>query len=183
MGAPAPALGPMPTALPQPNLPAANYGVEILQILRRLEHKVDGLDQKVDRLEQAVDRLEQAIGGLEQKVGGLERKVGGLEQKVGGLEQKAGSLGTRLAALDLNNISRLMNRDITDRNAPLQPLHAVLTNNPIANFPQTSAALTGLTETQVDSILEQLGQSVNGALADKKKRLRTVIGATKILEI
>ncbi|KAI1121059.1 hypothetical protein F5Y10DRAFT_288952 [Nemania abortiva] len=102
-----------------------------------------------------------------------------LERAVDGLET---GLGAHLSALDANNIARLINRDVTDHNAPLEPLFAVLTNEPIADFPRTGVILKGLRDVQVISILRQLGQSVNGSLAEKRKRLRIAIGATKILD-
>ncbi|KAJ8131682.1 hypothetical protein O1611_g1942 [Lasiodiplodia mahajangana] len=127
-------------------------------------------------------------GNLPAANGGAEilRELRRLSQRLESLSQRLESLSqrleTRLDASDANNFARLMNRDIKDREAPLWPLYSSLTNEPIENFPATAAHIRALRAADVDSILRQLRQPVNGSLPEKKRLLKMVIGATRILE-
>ncbi|KAI0549026.1 hypothetical protein F4679DRAFT_548725 [Xylaria curta] len=90
------------------------------------------------------------------------------------------NLELRLGAMESNNIARLTNIGVTDRDAPLTPLHGIATNTTIAGFPRTKAALNELDEVTLDLILKELGHLVEGGVQAKKDRLVLLTGATNI---
>ena len=58
----------------------------IIQILQRMENKIDKVDEKVDKLDKRVGKLEESVGKLEESVGKLEEGVDKLEERVGKVE-------------------------------------------------------------------------------------------------
>ena len=51
----------------------------IIQILQRMENKIDKVDEKVDKLDKRVGKLEESVGKLEEGVDKLEERVGKVE--------------------------------------------------------------------------------------------------------
>ncbi|KAI0554187.1 hypothetical protein F4679DRAFT_579796 [Xylaria curta] len=96
---------------------------------------------------------------------------------------KLDGMSTREQAMEYNDVARIINIHILDRNAPLTPLRAIATNAPIVHFPPTKAALARLDENEVDYILQRLDEPLVGNLKAKKHRLKMLTGATDILYI
>jgi uncharacterized protein YlxW (UPF0749 family) len=55
---------------------------ETLEILRRIEPVLDGIQQQVGRLAQSVEKLDQRVDKLDQRVEKLEQRVGAVENDV-----------------------------------------------------------------------------------------------------
>jgi uncharacterized protein YlxW (UPF0749 family) len=55
---------------------------ETLEILRRIEPVLDGIQQQVGRLAQSVEKLDQRVDKLDQRVEKLDQRVGAVENDV-----------------------------------------------------------------------------------------------------
>ncbi|KAI1739673.1 hypothetical protein F4680DRAFT_448671 [Xylaria scruposa] len=97
------------------------------------------------------------------------------------INRSIAALDHRLAAMDCNWISHLINSRITDAGAPIAPLHAIATNLPIENFPQTSIDIAVLDEAGLDSLLLQLEQPMYGNVVAKRHRMVTLVGAVNVI--
>ena len=64
----------------------------IIQILQRMENKIDKVDEKVDKLDKRVGKLEESVDKLDKRVGKLEESVGKLEEGVDKLEERVGKV-------------------------------------------------------------------------------------------
>ncbi|KAI1133257.1 hypothetical protein F5Y10DRAFT_84954 [Nemania abortiva] len=102
-----------------------------------------------------------------------------MNKRFDSLEIRLNSMDIRMSAMQANGITRMLNNNVTQRDAPLIPLNAVATNTPIDHFPQTITAIDRLTTQAINDIfvqLGELGEPVNGDLPEKKKRLKTLAG-------
>lgn len=75
-----------------------------------------------------------------------------------------------------NHRARALNASLFSPHDRLSPLINVNTNGGIPNFPETSADITEMRLRDLDSVLLGLAYPVLGALDDKRKFLRTLIG-------
>ncbi|KAI0856606.1 hypothetical protein F4860DRAFT_518686 [Xylaria cubensis] len=92
---------------------------------------------------------------------------------------KLDKIPIRVRAMERNRIVRLINL-LIDRNTPITPLRAIANNTPIANFPPTKAALVRLDEDELNSILQKLGEPLDGDIRAKRYRLKVLAGATNV---
>ncbi|MFN8723056.1 MAG: hypothetical protein ACK5YI_19705 [Rhodospirillales bacterium] len=72
---------------------------ETLEILRRIEPVLDGIQQQVGRLAQSVEKLDQRVDKLDQRVEKLEQRVEKLDQRVGAVENDVRETKTRVSLL------------------------------------------------------------------------------------
>ncbi|KAI3316511.1 hypothetical protein HD806DRAFT_517383 [Xylariaceae sp. AK1471] len=80
-------------------------------------------------------------------------------------------------ARQLNTFAQLVNNSqATNPENKLKPLRAVATNQQIASFPQTVAAMDRLGSAAVNNILRQLEQPTEGVIAERRQRLKWCTG-------
>ncbi|KAI0553761.1 hypothetical protein F4679DRAFT_435394 [Xylaria curta] len=105
-------------------------------------------------------------------------------QLINAIHDMFNELKTHMTANELNNLTRWLNNSVTSRDARLTTLHAIATNTPIVNFPETKAALSRLTSPVLDDILAQLNQAMPAgtSVGSKRKRLALLAGANNILD-
>lgn len=75
-----------------------------------------------------------------------------------------------------NARARALNSALSSPRDRLVPLNNVETNEAIPNFPEAAAEIDITGNWVLDSVLGALGYPVLGALEDKRKFLRTLIG-------
>ncbi|KAH0547758.1 hypothetical protein FGG08_000015 [Glutinoglossum americanum] len=105
--------------------------------------------------------------------------VGGLAailQEIQRMNQRFDRFEHSLKAERVNNISRLQNSSVTRPNQHLAVLHSYADNTPLPNFPDTPAAISGLSNANLGVLLRQLELSVAGDRLEKEGRLRVAIG-------
>ncbi|KAH0537298.1 hypothetical protein FGG08_005888 [Glutinoglossum americanum] len=109
-------------------------------------------------------------------VGGLAAILQEIQRMNQRFEQRFDRFELSLKAERVNNISRLQNSSVTRPNQHLAVLHSYADNTPLPNFPDTPAAISGLSNANLGVLLRQLELSVAGDRLEKEGRLRVAIG-------
>ncbi|KAK0710704.1 hypothetical protein B0H67DRAFT_554798 [Lasiosphaeris hirsuta] len=109
----------------------------------------------------AIQRMETNMTGMETR---LVARIDGVETQ---LSARIDGLSARIDRLE---------RRMVVAESPLEPLHSVLTGNPIPGFPAQLADIDHLTGAQADAVLSELGTTVQGGVREKRKRIRAFCG-------
>ncbi|KAJ8130903.1 hypothetical protein O1611_g2727 [Lasiodiplodia mahajangana] len=116
----------------------------------------------VDRRQQILDRLDRIIEEVQQ------------------VHIRLGTMETRSAARDSNAFARVLNNQQRKPEDQLQPFRALDTNEEIVLFPRTVREMTSLSAEAVTEILQLLGESTQGSLTQKRRRLKLFTGVVTL---
>ncbi|KAF4589056.1 hypothetical protein GQ602_002945 [Ophiocordyceps camponoti-floridani] len=150
---------------PDFGLVAANLS-EIATHLSRCAHlpAVDG----GARLAERMDLMMEQLAGLRQTV----------QQGFTDLGQRMGTLDRKVTASNKNFTARTRNSVVTHRTVDLSPLCNAITAEPIEGFPRKLGDLESLSIRQVDALLRELGEPVQGSADDRRRWLKYAVGVT-----
>ncbi|KAF4585957.1 hypothetical protein GQ602_005262 [Ophiocordyceps camponoti-floridani] len=154
-------------ALPPPDFPIAADGLrraaEQLERCANLPAVDSGVHtmQMMQALLQRFDRLEQS----------MRRGFADLGERMDALDRKV--------TISNKNLTARMRNSVVDHSAvELSPLCNATTGEPIAGFPRKLSDLGLYTMRQVDALLRELGEPVQGSADDRKRWLKYAIGVT-----
>ncbi|KJZ69095.1 hypothetical protein HIM_11518 [Hirsutella minnesotensis 3608] len=99
-----------------------------------------------------------------------------LNRKVDAMDRRIRHLDMTLIAERRNAVARAQNAVVVRSNMELEPLCSILTGERLANFPGTLGQLERLEAREANSLLEQLGEPVEGRLEDKRRQLKHLAG-------
>ncbi|KAI3333212.1 hypothetical protein F4824DRAFT_472602 [Ustulina deusta] len=116
----------------------------------------------VDRGQQILDRLDRMMEEVRQ------------------VHIRLGTMETRSAARDSNAFARVLNSRQRKPEDLLQPFRALDTNEEIVLFPRTVREMTSLSVETVTDILQLLGESTQGNVTQKSRRLKLFTGVVTL---
>ena len=166
------------------NIPAVDQGTAILHALEQLGQRIERMDQRMERVEQRVERLDQRVERLDQRMNGRFNNLETRFQAMYVVSLLSFELSVIVACTKLstftsrnhNAIARTQNsmRGFTDQT--LSALVSLSTNEDIPGFPTTPATLNRMQNATLDRVLTALELNLEGALEEKRSRLRLALG-------
>ncbi|KJZ74949.1 hypothetical protein HIM_05680 [Hirsutella minnesotensis 3608] len=147
--------------LEQPDFPLAVRSLETLtEQVARCQNlpAIDG----GRRLAEVLEAIRGEMREMRNEMRTINRRLDGLDRKV--------TAGTR------NAVARAQNAVVVRSNMDLEPLCSVITGERLDRFPGTLGQLDRLGAPEVNSLLEHLGEPVEGRLEDKKRQLKHLAG-------
>ncbi|KJZ77337.1 hypothetical protein HIM_03061 [Hirsutella minnesotensis 3608] len=125
---------------------------------------VDGGAQMMQMMQALMDRFDR----LEQN---MRRGFVNVGERIDALDQ-------RVVASNKNLVARIQNSVVNHRAVDLAPLCNAVTGQHIEGFPRTLGDLESLNIRQVDALLQELDEPVQGTADDRRRRLKHTIGLT-----
>ncbi|KAI1195530.1 hypothetical protein F5X97DRAFT_307929 [Nemania serpens] len=109
----------------------------------------------------------------------LTREMSLVREDIKTLERR---LNTNIAVRETNGFARTQNSKSFQPSHRLMPLHSVLTDTPIPNFPKSVSQFKRLTNATIVQILQELDDPFHkpdcGTLLEKRQRLAMLIGVS-----
>ncbi|RMZ84813.1 hypothetical protein DV737_g1043, partial [Chaetothyriales sp. CBS 132003] len=163
------------------NIPAVDSGNRLSAGITNLSNTLNAsIDNLSNTLNARIDNLNNTVNNLANTVNNLANTVDNLANTTNtrfvNIEARLDGLKTQITAIDFNSVARLQNSQLRLESELLSPLKGPASNEPIANFPQTSSDIRRMNTGLLDSVLRGLGLPTAGNVEEKRKRLRAHIG-------
>ncbi|KAK1989595.1 hypothetical protein LX36DRAFT_594399 [Colletotrichum falcatum] len=119
-------------------------------------------------------QLLRAVEGLRQLVEDIQTRQVRMERRKP-LDEGTGRL---TVSSEANALSRSLNATVTKPDQRLERLRSVQTGAVIPGFPESVAEIGSMNAARVNAVLEALGQPVEGSVAERRRRLKVIVGVT-----